>query len=187
MLGLGPARQGHVRPSIESGPGTIYCGRGRAWLRSGPPGGGGTRGGGRWGAPVGVLDGEVEVEGLQQDALAHEDLLLERPELPRLRVGCGRRVVLRLVPARESGRRSSVWGALSRAGLWLRRGWGHRRGHIARYHRGYLYARGAGPQSLEDGLVASKGLGPLATMRGSALAHGCGRGGRVVLPPCQPA
>ena len=30
--------------------------------------------------------------------------------------------------------------------------------------------------------MASKGLGPLATMRGSALAHGCGRGGRVVLP-----
>ena len=29
--------------------------------------------------------------------------------------------------------------------------------------------------------VASKGLGPLPTMRGSALAHGCGRGGRVVL------
>ena len=25
-------------------------------------------------------------------------------------------------------------------------------------------------------------LGPLATMRGSALAHGCDRGGRVVLP-----
>ena len=35
---------------------------------------------------------------------------------------------------------------------------------------------------MEDGLVASKGLGPLATIRGSALAHGCGRGGRVVLP-----
>ena len=30
--------------------------------------------------------------------------------------------------------------------------------------------------------MASKGLGPLATMRGSALARGCGRGGRVVLP-----
>ena len=30
--------------------------------------------------------------------------------------------------------------------------------------------------------VASKGLGPLATMRGSALAHGCDRGGRVLLP-----
>ena len=28
----------------------------------------------------------------------------------------------------------------------------------------------------------SKGLGPLATMRGSALAHGCGRGGGAVLP-----
>ena len=99
-----------------------------------------------WRAPVRVLDREVEVEGLQQDALAHEDLLLERPELPRLRVGCGRRVVLRLVPARESGRTSSVWGALSRAGLWLRRGWGHS-GHFARYHSGYLYAWGAGPQS----------------------------------------
>ena len=111
--------------SVESGPGTIYCGRVRAWLWSGPPGGGGTRGGGRWGAPVGVLDGEVEVEGLQQDALAHEDLLLERPEILRLRVGCGRRVVLRLEPVRESGRRSSVWGGLWTTGLWLRRGWGH--------------------------------------------------------------
>ena len=30
--------------------------------------------------------------------------------------------------------------------------------------------------------MASKGLGPLATMRGSALARGCGMGGRVVLP-----
>ena len=30
--------------------------------------------------------------------------------------------------------------------------------------------------------MASKGLGPLPRMRGSALAHGCGRGGRVVLP-----
>ncbi len=35
---------------------------------------------------------------------------------------------------------------------------------------------------MEDGLVASKGLGPLATIRGSALAQGCGRDGRVVLP-----
>ena len=30
--------------------------------------------------------------------------------------------------------------------------------------------------------MASKGLGPLPRGRGSALAHGCGRGGRVVLP-----
>ena len=30
--------------------------------------------------------------------------------------------------------------------------------------------------------VASKGLGPLATMRENALARGCGRCGRVVLP-----
>ena len=30
--------------------------------------------------------------------------------------------------------------------------------------------------------VASKGLGPLPRRRGSALAHGCDRGGRVVLP-----
>ena len=30
--------------------------------------------------------------------------------------------------------------------------------------------------------MASKGLGPLPRRRGSALAHGCGRGGRVVLP-----
>ena len=30
--------------------------------------------------------------------------------------------------------------------------------------------------------MASKGLGPLPTMRGSALAHGYCRGGRVVLP-----
>ena len=32
------------------------------------------------------------------------------------------------------------------------------------------------------------GLGPLLRRRGSALAHGCGRGGRVVLPlPTQAA
>ena len=30
--------------------------------------------------------------------------------------------------------------------------------------------------------MASKGLGPLPRTRGSALAHGCGMGGRVVLP-----
>ena len=30
--------------------------------------------------------------------------------------------------------------------------------------------------------VASKGLGPLPRRRGSALAHGCAGGGRVVLP-----
>ena len=30
--------------------------------------------------------------------------------------------------------------------------------------------------------MASKGLGPLPTRRGSALARGCGMGGRVVLP-----
>ena len=30
--------------------------------------------------------------------------------------------------------------------------------------------------------MASKGLGPLPRMRGSALAHGCGRGGRGALP-----
>ena len=30
--------------------------------------------------------------------------------------------------------------------------------------------------------VASKGLRPLPRRRGSALAHGCGRSGRVVLP-----
>ena len=30
--------------------------------------------------------------------------------------------------------------------------------------------------------MASKRLGPLPRTRGSALAHGCGRGGRVVLP-----
>ena len=35
---------------------------------------------------------------------------------------------------------------------------------------------------LEGWRVASKGLGPLPRRRGSALAHGCGRGGRVVLP-----
>ena len=29
--------------------------------------------------------------------------------------------------------------------------------------------------------MASKGLGPLPRRRGSALTHGCGRGGRVVL------
>ena len=35
---------------------------------------------------------------------------------------------------------------------------------------------------MEGWRVASKGLGPLPRRRGSALAHGCGRGGRVVLP-----
>ena len=35
---------------------------------------------------------------------------------------------------------------------------------------------------MEGWLVASKRLGPLPRRRGSALAHGCGRGGRVVLP-----
>ena len=35
---------------------------------------------------------------------------------------------------------------------------------------------------LEGWLVASKGLTALPRRRGSALAHGCGRGGRVVLP-----
>ena len=35
---------------------------------------------------------------------------------------------------------------------------------------------------LEGWRVASKGMGPLPRRRGSALAHGCGRGGRVVLP-----
>ena len=35
---------------------------------------------------------------------------------------------------------------------------------------------------MEGWRSASKGLGPLPRRRGSALAHGCGRGGRVVLP-----
>ena len=35
---------------------------------------------------------------------------------------------------------------------------------------------------LEGWRVASKGLGPLPRRRGSALAQGCGRAGRVVLP-----
>ena len=35
---------------------------------------------------------------------------------------------------------------------------------------------------MEGWRVASKGLGPLPRRRESALAHGCGRGGRVVLP-----
>ena len=35
---------------------------------------------------------------------------------------------------------------------------------------------------LEGWRVASKGLAALPRTRGSALAHGCGRGGRVVLP-----
>ena len=36
---------------------------------------------------------------------------------------------------------------------------------------------------LEGWRVASKGLGPLPRTRGSALALGCGRSGRAVLPP----
>ena len=35
---------------------------------------------------------------------------------------------------------------------------------------------------LDGWQVASKQLGPLLRKRGSALAFGCGRGGRVVLP-----
>ena len=35
---------------------------------------------------------------------------------------------------------------------------------------------------MEGWRVASKGLGPLPWRRGSALAHGCDRCGRVVLP-----
>ena len=35
---------------------------------------------------------------------------------------------------------------------------------------------------MEGWLVASKGLGPLPRVKWAALAHGCGRGGRVVLP-----
>ena len=35
---------------------------------------------------------------------------------------------------------------------------------------------------MEGWQVASKGLGPLPRRRESALARGCGRGGRVVLP-----
>jgi hypothetical protein len=35
---------------------------------------------------------------------------------------------------------------------------------------------------LEGWRVALKGLAPLPRRRGSALAHGCGRGGRMVLP-----
>ena len=35
---------------------------------------------------------------------------------------------------------------------------------------------------LEGWRVASKRLGPLPRRRGSALARGCGRGGRVALP-----
>ena len=37
------------------------------------------------------------------------------------------------------------------------------------------------PRPLKGGPVASKGLEPLPRRRQSALAHGCGRGGRVVL------
>ena len=51
--------------------------------------------------------------------------------------------------------------------------------------RSYLQAGwGAGPQPWEGhwGLaVALKKVGPLPRRRGSAVAHGCGRGGRVVL------
>ena len=35
--------------------------------------------------------------------------------------------------------------------------------------------------------MAAKGLGPLPRRRGSALAHGCDRGGRVVLPVARAA
>ena len=35
---------------------------------------------------------------------------------------------------------------------------------------------------MEGWLVASTGLKPLPRVKWAALAHGCGRGGRVVLP-----
>ena len=35
---------------------------------------------------------------------------------------------------------------------------------------------------MEGWRVASKRLGPLPRIKRAALAHGCGRGGRVVLP-----
>ena len=49
----------------------------------------------------------------------------------------------------------------------------------------YLQAGwGAGPQPWEGhwGLAVALKVGPLPRRRGSALAHGCGRGGRVALP-----
>jgi len=54
--------------------------------------------------------------------------------------------------------------------------------------RGVVPVSGLGRRSsalgrpLEGWRLASKGLGPLPRRRGSALARGCGRGGRVVLP-----
>ena len=40
---------------------------------------------------------------------------------------------------------------------------------------------------MEGWPMASKGLRPLPRRRGSALAHGCGRDGRGVLPLARPA
>ena len=65
--------------------------------------------------------------------------------------------------------------------------------HVGRRPRPHVHARvvpvsGLGRRSsvsgrpLEGWLVASKGLAALSRRRGSALAHGCGRSGRVVLP-----
>mmetsp|Transcript_3534 Transcript_3534/g.5797 ORF Transcript_3534/g.5797 Transcript_3534/m.5797 type:complete len:228 (-) Transcript_3534:381-1064(-) len=47
--------------------------------------------------PVSVLDREVEVERLQQDALADEDLLLQLKKFFRVRVGCLLSAVVHLV------------------------------------------------------------------------------------------
>ena len=59
---------------------------------------------------------------------------------------------------------------------------------VRRVHVLIVPASGSGRRSsvsgrpLEGWRAASKGLGPLPRRRGSALAHGCDRGGRVVLP-----
>ena len=54
------------------------------------------------------------------------------------------------------------------------------RGHVPVSGLGRRLSAFRGP--LEGWRVASKEMGPLPRRRGSALALGCGRGGRVVLP-----
>ena len=79
-----------------------------------------------------------------------------------------------------SGLGARTWEGHSRA-VWVFEGC------KTRQYSTYLYAgRGRGSRLWEGHwrgcLVASKRLGALPRIKGSALAHGCGRGGRVVLP-----
>ena len=88
-------------------------------------------------------------------------------------------------PAAERGRVCRDACASGRGGARVQRG-GLRLGQAV--HEAAVPVSGLGRRSSVSGRpsegwrVASKGLGPLSRRRGSALAYGCGMGGRVVLP-----